>query len=126
MGHNVETRKRAYDKMKARRKIWFDQNGPCSCGSTENLELHHKDPSKKITHQIWTWAEDRFIQEADKCIVLCKNCHIDLHRQQNRKHGLSAYNKRKCRCDICKAARARAKVRWAAKKGYKWALKIIA
>ena len=93
--------------VKPRRKKWFLENGPCVvCGSWEKLELHHKDPSKKESHNIWSWKEDRRLMELSKCEVRCMKCHIDIHR--NRKpitHGSDhrGYH-RGCRCALCKEA----------------------
>ena len=52
MAHNLESRKRAYDKIKARKKQWFNENGPCRiCGSSFKLELDHIDPETKELHK---------------------------------------------------------------------------
>jgi hypothetical protein len=59
-----------------RRQQWIEENGPCKeCGSKEKLEVHHKDPSKKISHNVWSWKEERRLKELAKCEVLCKPCH---------------------------------------------------
>jgi len=44
------------------------------------LEFHHKDPNKKdftISDQNFKLSEA--IKEIDKCILLCANCHRELH-----------------------------------------------
>jgi hypothetical protein len=61
--------------MGARREAWFKENGPCECGSWDNLELHHKNPEEKVTHRVWTWAEDRRLKELAKCVAVCVDCH---------------------------------------------------
>lgn len=79
MGY-VGEQKREYQKqwMSARRQAWIESHGPCqSCGSSENLEVDHKDPRTKQYEpaQIWSRkAEDREIELA-KCQVLCAPCH---------------------------------------------------
>jgi hypothetical protein len=45
------------------------------------LDFHHYDPSQKITAVAKTssWAYEKIIEEINKCIVLCKNCHALVH-----------------------------------------------
>lgn len=58
------------------RSVWFQANGPCkSCGTWEQLELDHMDPTTKVSHRIWSWSEKRRLAELTKCQVLCKGCH---------------------------------------------------
>lgn len=78
MGRNRE-RYNEYQRewYQARRQAWFAENGPCKrCGSWENLELDHIDPSTKSHHRIWSWAKDRREAELAKCQVLCRKCHV--------------------------------------------------
>lgn len=57
-------------------KHGFAENGPCrQCGSTEDLELDHIDPTTKISHAVWSWSEQRRAEELKKCQVLCHNYH---------------------------------------------------
>jgi hypothetical protein len=59
-----------------RRKEWFDENGPCvDCGSLDELELDHVDPSQKVTHRIWSWSKERRDNELSKCVIRCRACH---------------------------------------------------
>lgn len=45
------------------------------------LEFHHKDPSGKDGdwNQIKKWSKEKRIQELDKCLLLCSNCHKEIH-----------------------------------------------
>jgi len=62
--------------MARRREDWLSANGPCvKCGSWDDLEVDHIDPSKKVSHKVWSWREDRRLEELAKCQVLCRNCH---------------------------------------------------
>ena len=54
------------------------------CGYDKNLgvlEFHHLDPSKKdynwnrLTKKPW----DEIVKELQKCIMVCRNCHAELH-----------------------------------------------
>ncbi len=46
------------------------------------LDLHHIDPSKKdfgMSVRGLTRSLERLKKEADKCIILCANCHREIH-----------------------------------------------
>lgn len=47
------------------------------------LDFHHKDPSKKEIEigksAVNGWCKARIEKEIKKCIVLCKNCHAEIH-----------------------------------------------
>jgi hypothetical protein len=46
------------------------------------LELHHTDPSTKDFNLANTGATpsfEKYLNEADKCILLCANCHREEH-----------------------------------------------
>lgn len=74
------------------------------CGSIENLEVDHIDSSTKVGHNVWSWKQERRDEELAKCQVLCKDCHHNIkHEQPRGEHGTPAwYNRRKCRCDLCR------------------------
>lgn len=62
--------------MAARRKAWFDENGPCvDCGSSDRLELDHVVASTKVSHAVWSWSAMRRDVELAKCVVRCVPCH---------------------------------------------------
>lgn len=89
--------------MARRRKEFFDDKSCIECGATENLELDHIDPSEKISHKIWSWAESKRLSEIAKCQVLCGECHKKKTKEwyrQNRKHGRTMYAYG-CKCEIC-------------------------
>lgn len=54
------------------------------CGYDKNfaaLDLHHVDPSAK-EHQVSVMrnhSEEVIIKELEKCILICSNCHRELH-----------------------------------------------
>jgi hypothetical protein len=69
---------RCYNRiwLKARRDAYLSANGPCvKCGSAEDLEIDHIDPSQKVTHRIWSWRKERRDVELAKCQIICKECH---------------------------------------------------
>jgi hypothetical protein len=61
------------------------KGGKCSkCGYDKciaALQLHHTDPSQKefslSSYQSTKWSD--YKKEADKCELLCANCHAELH-----------------------------------------------
>lgn len=49
------------------------------------LDFHHTNPSEKegsVFHMIQ--APNKLKSELEKCIVLCANCHRDVHYQMNK------------------------------------------
>ena len=63
--------------------------GKCSnCGYSKNiaaLDFHHKNPDEKeyqldVRHFANT-NPDKLKEELDKCILLCANCHREIHNQ---------------------------------------------
>jgi hypothetical protein len=91
-----------------RRAEFFGDKICCQCGSAEHLELDHRDPSEKVNSAIWSWSEERRAAEIAKCDIRCSKCHKERHAAKARAHGLSAYQSRACRCDICRAAKSAA------------------
>lgn len=50
----------------------------------EALEFHHKDSSEKdfsISQKGYTRSWKKVKMELDKCILLCANCHREIHVQ---------------------------------------------
>ena len=85
----------------ANRRLQFFQDKQCTCGSTEKLELHHKDPLQKVSHRIWSWSESKRLKEIVKCEVLCENCH---NKKHERKCGTPQKYDVGCRCVSCTKA----------------------
>jgi len=111
---DLEKRKRYQKEWVAqRRKKWMLILGPCSlCGSTQKLHIHHKDPKTKASHHIWSWREDRLLQELVKCVVLCKDCHWKQHRSRSDQHGTITAYKVGCRCQACRQAHSDDNKKW--------------
>jgi hypothetical protein len=58
----------------------------CSvCGYSKNisaLAFHHKDPSSKefsLSARGRDVAWSKYAKEVEKCILICHNCHFELH-----------------------------------------------
>jgi hypothetical protein len=115
MAYRDPEAQRAYQRAwVARRRATFFKCKTCEwCGSAEKLELHHRDPSRKENHAIWSWGEARRLAEIAKCIVLCHSCHQRAHSEARKIEaelrnpcGTVAAYKRGCKCDACRAANA--------------------
>ena len=48
------------------------------------LDFHHLDPSQKDTNWIHMrrWNPERVKKEVDKCQLVCRNCHSEIHYNQ--------------------------------------------
>lgn len=57
----------------------------CQCGYDKcsgALEFHHKDPTTKemdFAKMISHASRDRLIEEVKKCVLVCANCHREIH-----------------------------------------------
>lgn len=50
------------------------------------LHFHHKNPEEKdfeLSHVTCSAFNDKIKQELDKCIVLCSNCHAEVHWEES-------------------------------------------
>lgn len=81
-GDNITIKRRAIKEM-----LIAYKGGRCErCGydkCNRALEFHHIDPSQKdfgISTQINRNIDD-LKTEVDKCILLCSNCHAELHEE---------------------------------------------
>jgi hypothetical protein len=99
-----------------RRAEWFADKMCTVCGSTIDLELHHVDPSSKVSHSIWSWSQSRRDAEAAKCEVLCSFHHeIETRKyvQRDITHGTHTKGyARGCRCQLCTKAHAEYARQW--------------
>ena len=87
--NNKETYKaRAKSRREHNAKFVYEYKESLSCvicGESDSccLDFHHLDPSLKdrdITRAAWNgWSVDRLLEEINKCVVLCSNCHRKLH-----------------------------------------------
>ena len=60
------------------------KGGKCEkCGynkCVEALEFHHKDPNEKdFSISSHSYSFDRMKKEVDKCMLVCSNCHREIH-----------------------------------------------
>ena len=102
--------------IKARRKYRRAQliellGGKCvRCGSTDELEFDHINPETKVfavgSDMSRAWAT--LVEEALKCQLLCRPCHIAKGREDRPEpeHSYYRYWYYGCRCPICTKANA--------------------
>lgn len=71
-------------RRRTKLKLVEYKGGKCkNCGYNkcpEALTFHHLDPSQKdFTISGKSWSFERLQKEVDKCILVCANCHIEVH-----------------------------------------------
>ncbi len=72
-------------EWRRKRRYEYFKNKSCTkCNSKKRLELDHIDPKKKISHNIWSWSEDRRNKELVKCQILCYKCHKQMYQRQSK------------------------------------------
>lgn len=109
MPYKDPAQKRAYQRrwMADRRSQYAAGQTCAGCGNTQNLHLHHREESRKVSHRIWSWSKSRLEKELDKCTWLCATCHMRHHKAKPNAHGtVNMYKRYKCRCGECRAAKA--------------------
>ena len=67
------------------------KGGKCErCGydkCPDAFDFHHLDPSKKefnINGATFPRSMEKIMVELEKCVMLCANCHREIHYEQNR------------------------------------------
>lgn len=112
MAYANKEQQREYQKnwIAKRRSNYFLGKMCVDCGSKLNLEIDHVDPSQKISHKIWSWSNNKMLEELDKCVIRCHDCHkvkTTKERFVVHSHGtFQQYQSYKCRCSLCRAANA--------------------
>jgi hypothetical protein len=68
-------------RLKRKKQAIMNLGGKCShCNTVDNLEFHHIDNDKVIeVSSLFGYSMKRIMTEADKCILLCRKCHIKEH-----------------------------------------------
>ncbi len=100
MGHKDPEERKSYNreyywrKRKQLRKdtklFWVESfGGKCvRCGYSkciEALQFHHENPEAKEFAIFNTWRSHKSIAaEIQKCILVCGNCHVEIHQELGR------------------------------------------
>lgn len=75
----------AESRRNRKRKLIIYKGGKCEmCGYDKDIpgcyEFHHTDPSvKEYGIGSKNYSFERLKEEADKCILVCRNCHAEVH-----------------------------------------------
>lgn len=88
--HELKNKRQNRNRFARRSKYKILMGGKCQiCGYNkciDALHFHHKDPSQKqfdISTAIWGGQkninEQQIIDELKKCILVCANCHAEIH-----------------------------------------------
>lgn len=71
-----------------RRQVIKERGGKCErCGYDKCFDalcFHHIDPFKKefsLSQRSGSANWEKFSKEAEKCIILCANCHAEVHKE---------------------------------------------
>lgn len=91
---NYASRKKYFDKRRGEMLAFLRgirKNSKCAkCGWAEHPEIlnfHHKDPSKKrfalSKGSVGCYSIGVVMEEVKKCELLCPNCHVWHHFQEN-------------------------------------------
>lgn len=96
--------------------VFFILGGNCtSCGSNENLEIDHIDPSRKefnISRRLHTAPWPIIWSELKKCQSLCTSCH-KAKTFKGMNHGtVGMYSHGRCRCAGCRSANRKYMQAW--------------
>jgi len=72
------------ERMKLKKREiaeWKRVRGCTVCGETEPwvLDMHHLDPNEKDATPARSATLKTFLKEADKCVLVCSNCHRKIH-----------------------------------------------
>lgn len=76
-------------RRRVKQKLIIYKGGKCEiCGYIKPFpsvyDFHHKDPNKKdFSISGKTWSFEKLKTEVDKCMLLCKNCHFEIHDKEN-------------------------------------------
>ena len=91
---NIEALRKGRERNHAFLKKYKLERGCQVCGykkCAKALEFHHIDSNNKEYHVSYTASRAyslKLIQkELEKCIILCANCHRELHVEEENKNG---------------------------------------
>ena len=92
-GSSTETCRTCYGKLtrhELKKKAVDYKGGKCQCCGYNKclaaLEFHHTDPSKKSPtyhKRFCYWGFERQKEELENCIIVCSNCHREIHSKED-------------------------------------------
>ena len=92
-------------RNKKQRLVYVMGGKCCLCGYSRcnaALEFHHKNPSEKDTgvSKIGNKRISVLLKEVEKCILVCSNCHKEIHSgliSENVINGINCFDKEKAK-----------------------------
>ena len=74
--------KAQFEATRSRRKELLSTFPCVACGEIDTtvIQWHHVDPSEKDVDLFKSLSEEKFWNEVLKCVPLCANCHVKLHK----------------------------------------------
>lgn len=115
--YNIYQKEYQLKRYHRRRSQAIDKLGSMCviCSSIEELELDHINHLEKSFNiaKLWSISEVKFQAELSKCQLLCHKCHekktiLERNHDSRYDHGTHAcYRYNKCRCNLCKKAKAK-------------------
>jgi hypothetical protein len=95
-------------RKNTKQKLIEYKGGKCQrCGYSKDhpsvYDFHHRNPEEKefgISKRL-TYSFERLKKEVDKCDLLCKNCHAEVHEEEY-KSGNYVNTRKLKKCKICK------------------------
>ena len=88
---NREKTRSGMRRQHKKRRVLFDEYlndhpcATCGCPDRDVLVFHHINPGSKefkVAGSLHSWT--RVLAEIGKCVVLCSNCHMRVHRLMDR------------------------------------------
>jgi hypothetical protein len=81
-----------YRALKIRRELFQKSGGKCQkCGYSKckrALTFHHRNANEKLfgltLNNLWSKKRELINKEAEKCDILCMNCHIEIEDMKSR------------------------------------------
>lgn len=112
--YHREYHKQRYWKIKA--EVVGLLGGKCAvCGTTEQLEIDHIDPSTKTIEvsRFNSVSRVRLLEEIKLCQLLCSDHHKTKSvEEQSVGHGGGLSGKKNCKCEPCKARKREYMKNW--------------
>ena len=79
--NNLEKARSYFVEERKKVSAWKAERGCFKCGENDSacLDMHHTDPAEKDRDPSRLGKFETFLKEAEKCVVLCRNCHAKVH-----------------------------------------------
>jgi hypothetical protein len=79
--NNLEKARGYFTIERAKISEWKAIRGCSACEENDPvcLDMHHLDPTTKEGDPSRRGRFENFLKEAEKCVVLCRNCHAKVH-----------------------------------------------